>query len=102
MCTIQCHQVVLLVELKSNKIRHRINRIRLGMCYCRPVTGSRSWRLVLLFCTLNQLNKVWHLWPGSNDFIGAPSNAIKWCWWRWEIHPVELADVAIHSHVGHP
>jgi hypothetical protein len=39
--------------------------------------------------------------PNGNDFIGAPSNAIKWCWWRWEIHPVELADVAIHSHVGH-
>ena len=19
--------------------------------------------------------------PGSNDFMGAPSNAIKWCWW---------------------
>jgi len=63
-----------------------------------------------------------------------PSNAIKWCWWRWEIllllirfrsgigectnhgimlthwmrsssttniDPVELADVAIHSHSGH-
>ena len=46
---IQCHQVVLVVELgsqysfrivwqKDNEIRHRTNRIRLGMCYCRPVT----------------------------------------------------------------
>ena len=21
-----------------------------------------------MFCALNQLNKVWHVWPGSNDF----------------------------------
>ena len=43
----------------------------------------RSWQD--LFCTLNQLNKVWHEWPGSNDFMGAPSNAIKSCWWwNWE------------------
>jgi len=33
-----------------------------------------------MFCTLNQLNKVWHVWPGSNDF--------HWmCQTNW---PVEL------------
>jgi hypothetical protein len=26
----------------------------------------------------------WSHWPGSNDFMGAPSNVIKWCrWWNW-------------------
>jgi hypothetical protein len=75
------------------------------------VPDRRSWQD--LFCTPNQLNKVWHVWPGSNDFrsfikpligkpldvgheaIGCRSSA------KTSIDPVELADVAIHSHVGH-
>jgi hypothetical protein len=31
------------------------------------VPDHRSWED--LFCTLNQLNKAWHVWPGSNDFM---------------------------------
>ena len=59
---------------------------------CRITVGRTCWKLFLqdfyhvpdhrswqdLFCTPNQLNKVWHVWSGSNDFMGVPSNAIKW------------------------
>ena len=51
------------------------------------VPDHRSW--YDLFCTLNQLNKVWHVWPGSNDF--------HWmCQTNW---PVELDLEELFFHV---
>ena len=49
-----------------------------------------------MFCALNQLNKVWHVWPGSNDF--------HWmCQTNW---PVELDFGGFHlrakgNEIGH-
>ena len=37
-----------------------------------------------MFCALNQLNKVWHVWPGSNDFHWIGSLGLDSHW------PVEL------------
>jgi hypothetical protein len=39
-----------------------------------------------MFCALNQLNKVWHVWPGSNDFHWIGSLGLDSHW------PVELTN----------